>query len=36
MKQNNLILALVIPSPDHPGKNLNVFMQPMIDEIDDL
>lgn len=36
MKQNNLILALVIPGPDYPGKNLNVFMQPLIDEMDDL
>jgi len=36
MKQSNLILALVIPGPDHPGKNLNVFMQPLVDELDDL
>jgi hypothetical protein len=36
MKQSNLILALVIPGPDYPGKTLNVFMQPLIDELDDL
>uniref|UniRef100_A0A8R7TUQ9 Transposase-associated domain-containing protein n=1 Tax=Triticum urartu TaxID=4572 RepID=A0A8R7TUQ9_TRIUA len=36
MKQSNLILALVIPGLDHPGKNLNIFMQPLVDELDDL
>lgn len=33
MKENNILLSLVIPEPEHPGKNLNVFFQPLIDEL---
>jgi len=33
MKEENIFLSLVIPGPEHPGKNMNVFMRPLIDEI---
>jgi hypothetical protein len=26
-------MALVIPGREHPGKNFNVYMQPLIDEL---
>lgn len=32
MKDENIFLSLVIPGPNHPGKNLNVFMRPLVDE----
>jgi hypothetical protein len=32
-KRNNIILALVIPGRENPGKNFNVYMQPLIDEL---
>ena len=35
-RKSNIILALVIPGPKHPGKNFNVYMQPLIDELLDL
>lgn len=31
-EDENIFLSLVIPGPKHPGKNLNVFMQPISDE----
>uniref|UniRef100_A0A0A9VDU2 Uncharacterized protein n=1 Tax=Arundo donax TaxID=35708 RepID=A0A0A9VDU2_ARUDO len=36
MKETNLILGLIIPGHDHPGKNLKVFMEPLIDKLLDL
>ena len=33
MKEENIFLSLVIPGPVHPGKNMNVFMRPLVDEI---
>lgn len=35
-KDDNILLSLVIPGPEHPGKNLNVFMEPLVDELLDL
>lgn len=32
MNEENIFLSLVIPGPKHPGKNWNVFMQPLFDE----
>lgn len=32
MKYENIFLSLVIPGPKHPGKNMNVFMRPLVDE----
>jgi hypothetical protein len=33
MKTEYIFLALVVPGPEHPGKNLNVLMQPLVDEL---
>ena len=33
MKQNNIFLSLVIPGPRNPGKNLDVYLRPLIDEL---
>ena len=33
MKEENIFLSLVIPGPEHLGKNLNVFMRPLVDEM---
>ena len=32
MKDENIFLSLLIPGPKHPGNNLNVFLQPLVDE----
>jgi hypothetical protein len=33
MKQQNIFLNMVIPGPKHPGKNIDVFFRPLIDEL---
>jgi hypothetical protein len=33
MKSVYIFLALVVPSPKHPGKKLNILMQPLVDEL---
>jgi len=33
MRPENIFLSLVIPGPEHPGKNLSVLMQPLVDEL---
>lgn len=33
MKSEYIFLALVVPGPKHPGKNLNVQMLPLVDEL---
>ena len=32
-RKSNIILALVIPGREHPGKNFNVYMEPLVDEL---
>jgi hypothetical protein len=36
MKEGFIFLALIIPGPKHPGKKINVFMQPLIEEFKEL
>lgn len=36
LKKENIFLSLVIPGPDHPGKNLDVYMQPLYDDLEKL
>jgi hypothetical protein len=36
MKQTSFILSLVIPGPSSPGMDINVYLQPLIDELLDL
>jgi hypothetical protein len=33
MKYEHMFLCLIIPSPDNPGPQLNVMMQPFIEEL---
>jgi hypothetical protein len=33
MKYEFMFLCLVIPGPDHHGTNLNVMLQPLIEEL---
>jgi hypothetical protein len=35
MKEENIFLSLVAPGPQNPGKNLNVFMWPLVDELNE-
>lgn len=36
MKQPNFILSLLIPGPKGPGNNLDVYMQPLMEELEEL
>ncbi|KAJ4773157.1 Transposase tnp2 [Rhynchospora pubera] len=36
MKRENMFLTLVIPGPDYPGRDIDVFLQPLIDELKEL
>jgi hypothetical protein len=36
MKDEYVFLTLLIPGPDNPGKRLNMFMEPLLDELHDL
>ncbi|WVZ84300.1 hypothetical protein U9M48_031348 [Paspalum notatum var. saurae] len=36
LKDEFIFLALVIPGPEDPGKNLNVFLRPLIEELKQL
>ncbi|KAM1166259.1 hypothetical protein PS1_025883 [Malus domestica] len=36
MKQPNLLLSLLIPGPRSPGKEIDVYMRPLIDELNEL
>ncbi|XP_058076376.1 uncharacterized protein LOC131224956 [Magnolia sinica] len=36
MKQPNLMLSLLIPGPYGPGNDIDVYMQPLIDELKEL
>jgi hypothetical protein len=33
MQPKNIFLSLIIPGPDYPGKNLSVYMQPLVDDL---
>jgi hypothetical protein len=33
MDQCNLMMALLIPGPDSPGKDFDVFMEPLVEEL---
>jgi hypothetical protein len=36
MKYEHMFLCLIVPSPDNPGPQLNVMMQPLIEELKQL
>lgn len=36
LKEEYMFLSVIIPGPKSPGKNLDLFMQPLIEELSDL
>ena len=36
MKQTFFILSLLIPSPTAPGNDIDIYLQPLIDELNEL
>ncbi|XP_025682531.1 uncharacterized protein [Arachis hypogaea] len=36
MKQTNFILSMIIPGPKMPGNDIDVYLQPLIDELKEL
>ena len=36
MKDNNFILSTLIPGPKSPGKDMDVFLRPLVDELKEL
>ena len=36
MKESSFMLTLLIPSPNSPGKDMDVFLRPVVDELKDL
>jgi hypothetical protein len=36
MKSPNLMLSLIIPGPSDPGKNIDVYLRPLVDDLKDL
>ena len=33
MTRKTMFLSLIIPGPNYPGKNLSVYMQPIVDDL---
>jgi len=33
MKNTNFMLSLLIPGPKAPGNDIDVFLQPLVDEL---
>jgi len=33
MKQENYILSMIIPGPDSPGDAIDVYLQPLVEEL---
>ena len=36
MKQTNLILSMIIPGPHSPGNDIDIYLQPLVDELQQL
>jgi hypothetical protein len=36
LRSEYIFLTLVIPGPEHPGRKMNIFMQPLVDEFQKL
>ncbi|XP_062099743.1 uncharacterized protein LOC133805579 [Humulus lupulus] len=36
MKDNNFILSILIPGPKSPGKDMDIFLRPLVDELKEL
>jgi hypothetical protein len=33
MKQTSLLLSMIIPGPDSPGNDVDIYFQPLTDEL---
>ena len=33
MQRKHIFLTLIVPGPNYPGKNMNVYLQPLMDEL---
>ena len=33
MQRQNMFLSLIIPGPEYPGKNMSVYMEPLVDDL---
>jgi len=36
MKQSNLILSMIIPSPNGPGNAIDIYLQPLNEQLEEL
>ena len=36
MDQSNVMMSLLIPGPDSPGKDFDVFLEPLVEELHEL
>ena len=36
MKQEFMFLTILVPGPNHPKRSLDIFLQPLIEELKDL
>lgn len=36
MSQQNLLLTLLIPGPEQPGNNIDIYLQPLVDDLKEL
>jgi hypothetical protein len=33
MQRQNIFLSLIVPGPEYPGKNMSMYMEPIVDEL---
>jgi hypothetical protein len=33
MQRQNILLSLIVPGPDYLGKNMSVYMEPLVDKL---
>jgi hypothetical protein len=33
MRSENMFVSMIIPGPKYPGKNMNVYIEPLIDDL---
>ena len=33
MRSHNMLLSMIIPGPKYPGKNMNVYLEPLVEDL---
>jgi hypothetical protein len=33
MRSENMFVSMIIPGPKYPGKNMNVYLEPLVDDL---